>query len=224
MGWNTVPTELTTAATDAVLAILAIAALIVIRRHGSDDRWKVDLWSWLLGLLAAAAGLGAVAHGLELDERTRDLLWQPLYLFLGMVVALFVVAAVRDRFGERAARGALPWLILTGIGFFGVTRFVSGSFLLFVAYEGVAMLVALVLYADASVRRLSPGAGLMAVGVALNLIAAGIQQTAARVEIAGVPFDHNGLFHLIQMVALGVLTLGVLSSLTGPETDRTSAL
>jgi MYXO-CTERM domain-containing protein len=223
MAWNPVPTELTTAATDAVIALLAIAALVVIRRRRADDPWKVDLWSWLLVFLAGASVLGAVAHGFDLSRKTVDLLWQPLYLLLGLVVALFVVAAVRDRFGERAARRSLPFMVAAAVGFFAVTRIGSGSFLVFIAYEAVAMLAALLLYVDAALRRRVGGAGLMALGVALNLGAAAVQQSPAEAVIAGLPFDHNGLFHLVQMVALGVLTLGVLRSLSRPESPGASA-
>ncbi len=214
MNWNPELTELTTAATDAVLAILSIAALRAVRRRREKDPWKADLWSWLLGLLAAASLLGAIAHGLELSERTTDLLWQPLYLFLGLVVALFLVGAIRDDLGESAARRALPWMIGIGFGFYLVTRLGSGSFLVFVAYEGVAMVAALALFADAAIRKRVPGAGLMTLGVALNLGAAAVQQSPAYVSIAGIPFDHNGLFHIVQLAALGVLTAGIVRGLS----------
>jgi hypothetical protein len=220
MDWNPLPTELTTAATDAVLAIMAIAALCLIRRRRAVDPWKVDLWNRLLALLATASVLGAVAHGFDLSRETADLLWQPLYLLLGLVVALFVVAAVRDRFGESAARRALPWMIAAGVGFFALTRMVSGSFVVFIAYEAVAMLAALLLYVDAALRPRVAGAGVMALGVGLNLVAAAVQQSPAELVIAGLPFDHNGLFHFVQMAALIVLTLGVLRSLSRPEPRR----
>jgi len=220
MDWNPLPTELTTAATDAVLAIMAIAALCLIRRRRAVDPWKVDLWNRLLALLATASVLGAVAHGFDLSRETADLLWQPLYLLLGLVVALFVVAAVRDRLGEPAARRALPWMIAAGVGFFALTRMVSGSFVVFIAYEAVAMLAALLLYVDAALRPRVAGAGVMALGVGLNLVAAAVQQSPAELVIAGLPFDHNGLFHFVQMAALIVLTLGVLRSLSRPEPRR----
>jgi hypothetical protein len=214
MVWNPVPTELTTAATDALLAILCVVALVMIRRRRALDPWKVGLWSWLLGLLALASVLGAIAHGLELTDRVQDFLWQPLYLCLGLVVALFTVAAIRDRLGESAARRALPWMVVLGFGFFAITRIGSGTFLIFIAYEAVAMLAALVLYLDAAIRPRVAGAVLMAVGVTLNLLAAGVQQSSVTLEFAGLPLDHNGVFHLVQLVAVVVLTVGVLRGLT----------
>ena len=213
MAGNPVPTELTTAATDALLAILCVVALVMIRRRRAVDPWKVGLWSWLLGLLALASVLGAIAHGLELTDRVRDLLWQPLYICLGLVVALFTVAAIRDRLGEPAARRALPWMIVLGFGFFAITRIGSGTFLVFIAYEAVAMLAALVLYLDAAIRPRVAGAALMAGGVTLNLLAAVVQQSSVTLELAGVPLDHNGVFHLVQLVAVVVLTAGVLRGL-----------
>jgi hypothetical protein len=221
MIWNPVPTELTTAATDAVLAILCVVALGMIYHRRTVDPWKVGLWSWLLGLLALASVLGAISHGLELTDRFRDFLWQPLYLCLGLVVALFAVAATRDRLGEPAARRALPWMIVLGFGFFAITRIGSGTFLLFIAYEAVAMLAALVLYLDAAIRPRVPGAALMAIGVTLNLLAAAVQQSSVSLHLAGLPLDHNGVFHLVQMVAVVVLTAGVLRGLTPLEpSDR----
>jgi len=214
MVWNPVPTELTTAATDALLAILCVVALVMIRRRRALDPWKVGLWSWLLGLLALASVLGAIAHGLELTDRVQDFLWQPLYLCLGLVVALFTVAAIRDRLGESAARRALPWMVVLGFGFFAITRIGSGTFLIFIAYEAVAMFAALVLYLDAAIRPRVAGAALMAVGVTLNLLAAGVQQSSVTLEFAGLPLDHNGVFHLVQLVAVVVLTVGVLRGLT----------
>lgn len=219
MNWNPVATELTTALTDAMLAVLALGVLVRVRTRMPVDPWKVRLWSWLLGLLAAASVLGAVAHGLDLAPGTREALWQPLYLALGLVVALFAVAAIRDRFGERAGRRALPWLVAAGIGFYAVTRLGTGSFLVFVLYEAAAMLAALALYADAARRGGLAGAGWMVAGVALNLVAAAVQQSDAGVRIGTVPLDHNGLFHVVQAVAILLLARGLLRSLS-PRAGR----
>jgi len=215
--WNPVATEVTTAVTDAMLAVLAAGVLRRVRRRRASDPWKVGLWSWLLGLLALASALGAVAHGFDLAEGTRETLWQPLYLSLGLVVALFVVAAMRDRFGEPAARKALPWMVAAGVGFYAVTRLGSGSFVVFVLYEAAAMLAALALYADAARRRRLEGAGWMVTGVALNLVAAAVQQSDASVRLGPVPLDHNGLFHLVQLVAILALARGLLRSLPVPS-------
>lgn len=221
MQWNPVATEITTGATDALLALLAVAVLIRVRERGRrTDPWKAGLWCWLLGLLALASALGAVAHGLALADGLREALWQPLYLALGLVVALFVAAAVRDRFGEVAARRALPWLVAAGLGFYGFTRTGTGSFLVFILYEATAMLAALLLYADVARRGRVAGAGWMVAGVALNLVAAAVQQSDAQVRLGHVPLDHNGLFHIVQGVAVLALARGLLRSLASASARR----
>ena len=209
MGFNPVPTELTTAATDAVLAVLAIACIrwLAVRRSADPD--KVTLWILVLALLAVASILGAVAHGLALSPGLVYLLWQPLFLSLGLVVALFVVAAVYDGFGPRAARRLLIPALVVGAAFYLLTLVFPGTFLVFVLYEAVGMLAALALYSRLAIQTSQRWAWLMVAGVALNILAAGIQATeTVRVDLV-VPLDHNGVFHLVQMVAIVVLVAGV---------------
>ena len=222
MGLNPVPTELTTAATDAVLAVLAIACIRWLAGRRSADPDKVTLWILVLALLAVASILGAVAHGLALSPGLVFLLWQPLFLSLGLVVALFVVAAVYDGFGPRAARRLLFPALLVGAAFYLVTLVFPGTFLVFVLYEAVAMLAALALYSRLAIRTGQRWAWLMVAGVALNILAAGIQATeTVRVNLV-VPLDHNGVFHLVQMVAIVVLVAGVGQSLPTVAHESTS--
>lgn len=214
MRLNPVPTELTTAATDAALALLAVACIVILYRHRQGDPWKAGLWSLILALLGLASVLGALAHGLDLPAPLRDALWQPLYLALGLVVALFVVAAAFDRFGLELGSRLLPIMALVGIGFYAITRLFTGTFLVFILYEAVGMLVALALYVSLGRRRRGEGwVRLMVAGIALTIVAAAIQATeGVRVTLIW-PFDHNGVFHLIQMAALIVLVAGVTRSL-----------
>lgn len=201
-------TELTTAATDALLAAVSLACMVVLIKHRAGQRRRFLIWSWVFGLLAFASLLGAVAHGLDLGPAAREWLWRPLFLSLGLVVALFVVGAVFDFRGERAARTVLVPMLVLGVGFFGVTQVLSGSFLVFVAYEAVAMLTALGMYLLLASRRQLEGAGVIAAGILLNIAAAAVQASNFSLTIV-VPLDHNGVFHLVQIVALVVLTRGL---------------
>ena len=77
-----------------------------------------------------------------------------------------------------------------------------------------AMLVALALYVRVALRSRETWAWLMVLGITLNIVAAAIQATGSiRIDV-GVPLDHNGVFHLVQMVALVVLVAGIGGSLT----------
>ncbi len=100
----------------------------------------------MLGLLGLASVLGAIAHGFDWSESARAVLWLPLYLSLGLTVSLFFVGAIHDWRGEAAARALLPWAIGIGAGFVALSQLLGGAFLIFVIYEGAAMLAALAIY------------------------------------------------------------------------------
>ena len=209
--------ERTTAATDAVLVLAALVAIGVLRRRTAGSFGR-SVWLAALGALALASALGAAAHGLRLDDRTRELLWQPLYLALGVTMALFVVGAVRDWRGERVGRRALGPMLGLAVAFYGITRLAGGDFLAFVVYEAAALLFALLVYVRLAARDGRAGAGAMTTALALSLAAGAVQAA----EVGSVrllwEFDHNGLFHLVQLVGLVFLVLGLCRLL--PLTPR----
>jgi hypothetical protein len=153
---------------------------------------------------------------LVLPDGTRRLLWQPLYLALGVTMALFVVGAVRDWRGDRAARRALPAMLVVAILFYGVTRATGGHFFAFVLYEGAALLFALGVYARLAAGPRRPGAGFMAAALAVSLAAGAIQAADIGTVRLLWDFDHNGLFHLIQLAGLTLLAAGLRRVLQPP--------
>ncbi len=211
---NPLITEVTTGATDALLGLEAMACAAMLWALLRADRYKVGLWLGAFGLLVVASVLGAVVHGLDMSEGLRHRLWQPLNLSLGLMLGLVAVAAVYDRWGAHAAGRALPFAVIAGFGFYGVTTVANGVFLAFVAYEAIAVTFALVVYAQLTARH-HPGAALVAAGVSVSLCAAVAQQTDWTVTLIW-PLDHNGIFHLIQMPGLLLMTLGIRRSLRTP--------
>jgi hypothetical protein len=152
-----------------------------------------------------------------LTDAIRAATWQPLYLTLGLAVALMVLIATCDRWGEAAARRLLPWALGVGLLFSVATQLLGGAFLLFIIYEGAATVTALAIYARLAATRNMPGASSITVGLGLTLVAAAVQPTRLSVRFL-VPFDHNGLFHLIQIVGVVALAVGARRSLGAPHT------
>jgi len=183
---------------------------------GQDDPWKAGLWSWAFGLLALAAALGTVAHGFKMTAATNQLFWYPLNLALGLTIALFVVGVICDIWGRVAAQQVLPIMIFVGILFFGVTLAFSGIFLVFIFYETIALLFALGAYGWLAVTGRLPGAGWMAAGVLVTLIAAVVQASwnGREQPISLIwQFDQNGLYHLIQIIGVILLLVRLRISL-----------
>jgi len=206
------PTELTTAATDAALAVVCLALLASLLRLSVDTPWKRAIWASVFVLVAISAGCGAVVHGLDLPPSMRAALWKPIYFSMGMSVALFLVGAIGDWRGEQAARAWLPWAVAAGTGVFVLTQISGSGFRAFIACEAAAMTTSFVIYLRLWIARKLAGAGTVAIGVALTLAAAAVQASSLGVQVVW-PFDHNGLFHLIQIASVLVIANGLGRSL-----------
>ncbi|MEO8481699.1 MAG: hypothetical protein ABI634_05775 [Acidobacteriota bacterium] len=206
------PTELTTALTDAALAVVCLVLLARLLKLPLREPFKVRVWAWVFGFLSLASALGALTHGFEWTPFWKSVLWAPLYLCLGVVVALFIVGAVSDWKGVATGRALLPWAIGVALMFFVVTR-LTDRFIVFVAYEGVVMLASLAIYITLWLGQRKTWAGVVAVGITLNIIAAAVQASPLRLVLV-VPFDHNGLFHLVEIVAVIVTARGLREGLS----------
>ncbi|MGA1848204.1 MAG: DUF6962 family protein [Thermoplasmatota archaeon] len=214
MGFIDIPTEQTTAFTDLVLSILAVGFAFYLARSEVKvgSRFRTRIWTMILLFLGLSAGLGAVAHGFEMSDSLNRSVWHPLNLGLGMTIAFFVIAVIHDISGKRRAKKLIPVMVTVSLLFFLVTVFIPGSFLVFIIYEALAMLGALISYFLLTIRKKLPGSGLITMGILLTIIAAGVQASES-VEFTLIwEFDHNGLFHIIQMMALPFLVFGATRS------------
>jgi hypothetical protein len=210
-----IPTERTTAVTDAVLALLALGGALYLREMGHASPWKAALWSWAFGFLALTAALGALAHGFQMSRTLNQWLWRPLNLASGLMIALFVVGVICDLRGLAQAQQALPIAIGVGVVFFGTTLG-TDDFRIFIVYEAVAMLFALGAYGWLAIMGRLPGAAWMAGGVLLTIIAAVVQASWKGQDDPLMfiwPFDQNGVYHLVQMAGVVLLLAGLRAAL-----------
>ncbi len=217
--WNLLPginpsvTEQTTALTDAILAVVAVGCAADLWRRRARHPVKARLWTAAFGALAAAAMLGTVAHGLDLSAQAYFLLWQPLNVALAATVAFFIAGTTYDLWGQQAARRALAGAAVVGVAFVGFTLLVPGTFLVFVLYQTVGMLFALGVYSWLA-RHGRQGAALLAGGILVTIVAAGLQATRAVTIAHPIPLDHNGVFHLVQLPGVLLIYAGVRQAIT----------
>ena len=207
------PVERTTSLTDGILALVAMGAVLYLQSGDFNDTWKTNIWSWAFGFIAISSALGTIAHGLVLSETSHQRIWQAINLGLGLSVSLFVVGVAYDLWGTATARPMLWGMLVLGCSFYAVTRIFPGIFFVFIIFEGIALIFALVAYSWIASRGALDGAVLMAAGVLVSLVAAGIQ-AAKNIKLKLIwTFDHNGLFHLVQGVGLVLLVMGLKSML-----------
>ena len=205
-----IPTEQTTALTDLLLALVSASGVYWIVRKGlHTDKKKTIIWTTAFTLLTAAALLGAIAHGVKMSADTNELIWQPLNLFLGLSVALFVAGVVYDSNGFKIRKSIFFLILLFSFAFFAITLIFPGLFFVFILYEALAMLFALISYAFLMNRKF-PGATYMTLGIFISIIAAIIQSQESLNLNFIWNFDHNGLFHLTQIIGLFFLFSGLI--------------
>ncbi len=206
------PAEQTTAATDLLLAVVALGGILYLRwdpAAGTGDCSKINIWSAAIGLIGVAAVLGAAAHGLVLSPTRHRRIWQTLNMSLALAVSLFVVGVVYDLWGGAACRATLPLMLITGLVFFAATLMYPGIFFVFIAYEGLALIFALGAYIYLSILGALSGAEFIAAGILISMIAAAIQAKKSIALTLVWKFNHNGIYHILQIVGLLFLLIGL---------------
>jgi len=209
-----VEAELTTAVTDAVLTVVVVAGIAWLWRAAAPSPRR-RIWLWGLSLFALAGAMGAFVHGFDLTPGTRELLWQPLYLTLGSALACFSAGAIGDWRGDAAARRSLPPLLALVVAFYLLTRLSGGKFVVFVLFEALALLFALAVYARLALQH-KRGAGLVLTGLLLSLAGGALQASTLSAHVIW-EFNHNGLYHVVQLVGVVFLLAGLRGTLSVPR-------
>ena len=193
-------TEPMTVATNAVLAALAFVFAVRLANH-SVAEGSAAAGCLALGLLATglAAVIGAIAHGTDpAREALRAGFWRGALYATGFIGAASVASVAFF-----AARGSTRTLILAFAGIklvvfmYRVTR--QPEFRIAAADYGGALAIVLAGAAYEMFRRRAPGMAWLIVGVLVSLVAGIVQ---ARRLALHRHFNHNDLYHVVQMAAL----------------------
>ena len=194
-------TEPMTVATNAVLAVLAfVLAARLAARSAADGSSAGACIAAGLFATAIAAVVGALAHGTDPADGAarRASLWRGALYATG-----FIGAATVASVAFFAARGSVRAIILalaaTKLIAFLVRARREPEFRVAAADYGAALAILLVAAAYETFRRRAPGMTWLIAGVLVSLVAALVQ---ARRLAPHRHFNHNDLYHVIQMAAL----------------------
>jgi hypothetical protein len=113
-----------------------------------------------------------------------------------------VCAAPRQDAKCSSTKSTVQSLLAVGFSFFGVTVVWANTFQAFVVYEMLALFLVVGIYSISAVRERTSGSILMTAGAVLTIAAAAIQATLTCNFHCVWTFDHNGIFHLVQLVAV----------------------
>jgi hypothetical protein len=192
--------EPTTALTDFVLAVLALGFSLQLMPYARRLRQEsIRDWGLAFGALSIGALAGGISHGFaaQLSETAHAVVWRITLYSIGFasyyMVAGTARAALRHKIGS--------WLIVIAAvklaGYLYWTT-VRPEFSLAV-YDYVPNMLAVLIMGLLLKRRRDPAGFWLAAGVVVSFFAAAVQLSGLTLA---ENFNHNDLYHVIQMVAL----------------------
>ncbi len=139
-----------------------------------------------------------------LGETTRFLLWKATVLAIGIAAAEMIIGAAA------AMAGPVPRLWLTRFAILAFALYAAwmlwhNAYVFVVIDTSVAMLIVAVLHGRNAQARQAPGSRWMLGAVAMSAVAAGVQAGHLALH---EHFNHNDLYHVLQMGAMAMFYAG----------------
>ena len=202
-------TEPMTMVTDYLMGTLAfLLAMRLLGDAASGHQWSGRLWAAAFVMTAVAAFVGGTYHGFIqwMPGLAGRALWKATLVATGIGSACLLAAAVTAAVAG-PLRHALMGLVLVKLVVYIWTIATKDAFVLVIADYGTALVAVLLAAWFIRPTGLTPAAWWITAGVAVAVVAGVIQW--ARVA-PHVHFNHNDLFHVVQMASLCLLYRGGL--------------
>jgi hypothetical protein len=201
-------TEPATMLTDFLIAAICVAFAVSLDRAALSLVSARGLWALSFAFTAIAAIIGGVVHGfaLHLTGAAKHRLWKATQYALGLT-SLAILAAAVLAFVGGAVRQWLLGLAVAKFVTYGAVVARRDDYSVVVVDYGASMLMMAVLAILAWLRTGAPATPLLLGGVVVSAVAAAVQVK----NIAPHPrFNHNDLYHVVQIGALYLFYLGGL--------------
>lgn len=186
--------EPVTTLTDFALGGVTVWLAVLLLRNNS---LSCRFWTLAFAALAVAALLGGTFHGFEIQG-----LWKPTVLAVG-VASFGMLAGSAYAITTGNVRRALVIAAALKLVLYEAWMLGHDEFIFVVADTASAMLAVAALHLLALDN---PATRWILGGVAVSLIAAGIQ--AGRVVLHPQWFNHNDLYHVVQIAAMALYYAG----------------
>lgn len=194
--------------TDYALAAACGAMAVLLYRSGrARAQDSVLVWAAGFAALGLSAAVGGTVHGfsLHLGPTMLAAMWKFTTLAVG-VLSLCLLSGAALAYSGGMLRRALLALAVLKFLVYAAWMTMHDEFRFVIYDTGIAMSIVLLLSLRARVRR-DGSAGWLLAGIAASVAAAYIQYS--RVELH-VNFNHNDLYHVIQIAAMYLFYRGGL--------------
>ena len=199
-------TEPMTLVTDYALAVLSFALGLLLLRADLRGHTSVRLWAGAFWVTAFGAIAGGTYHGLGLilGDGAKALLWKATMYSIGFTSFLMLAGTVVASVSKSWRRWVLAAIFLK-LALYAAWILKEDSFRSAIYDYGSAMLGVLLLQGLAVYRGEVERAKWLIAGVVVSFAAAGVQQGELTLHRH---FNHNDLYHIVQMGALYLLYRG----------------
>jgi hypothetical protein len=195
--------------TDYVMGALAfILAMRLLADSAAGRQLSGQLWAAALVMTAAAAFAGGTYHGFIqwMPGSAGRAMWKATLLATGIGSACLLAAAVVAAVAG-PLRTALTGVVLVKLAFYVWSVATKDSFNLVIADYGTALVGVVLAAWVLTPSGLTPAAWWITAGVAVAVVAGGIQWAHLAPHVR---FNHNDLFHVVQMASIYLLYRGGL--------------
>jgi hypothetical protein len=194
--------------TDYLLAALVLVFALRLSRSGHPGQMSTRMWSLAFYASAAAALVGGTYHGfnLYLSPLAAVLLWKVTVYAVGLASLFLFAGAVFAALAETQRR---VLLVLAGSKFILYAAWMAThNDFRYVIYDYVPTLIfVLLLQGFAFWKRREESAPWIVGGIVVSFVGAGVQASGFALH---AHFNHNDLYHVIQMGVFWLLYRGGL--------------
>lgn len=161
---------------------------------------------WSFYALAAGAFMGALFHGLgpHFSEMVREWIWKGALLGMGFTTFFLMMAGLTAVASHETAR-IFMWVAILGLVLFLWQTVRFAGFGHSVKFLSVGLIFVFTAFATLAWQQGASGGAHLLTGVIIALAAGGVWATGWTPH---KNFNHNDLFHVIQMVSLWFLYKG----------------
>jgi hypothetical protein len=201
--------EPATVLTDLILSAMAVYFAFRLGRQQELEGMNVHLYFsyafWALGL---GALLGAMTHGIgrQLSVEIGRLIWRATLLSLGAAAFFLVLAMAYHAFPVRHVQ-VFEWSGILLLALYTIVILRDDRFLWAVIFYTGALLVILAVMLHDLFSGVQEGPGLVVAGILVSFAAAIVQRSGLTLHRH---FNHNDLYHVVQMVGLYYLYRGAM--------------
>lgn len=201
--------EPTTALTDFMIFLLGIYLARSIYVEYLSGQMNVHFYFSLgVGLMGVAALFGALTHGIgpNFSPDVHQILWKITLVTIGFTTITLLFGGIAHVVPWEKALW-FRWALIIVLVLYLIASTKTNSFKIVILFYVPAMLVLMILMVYSYMKFHSVGTLQIIMSVLIAFAGAAVQQSGFSIH---KHFNHNDLYHIIQMVSMFVMYKGVI--------------